>query len=166
MSDRDVIVGESSVKYSGVFDMPLLYRRIQEWLTRMRFSAPKEVKYVERIKPFGKVIDFVWKTSKKELDDYVKLEMEIKFLIIGLQEVEVDSPNGKLKLNKGEVQINFSSAMVRNDKGDWADDSMFRKIYERYIIADNIERLKIDLYKNTEAVVDETKNFLALYRFR
>ena len=166
MPDRDTIVGESSVKYNGVFDMPLLCRRINEWLLRARFGPPKEIKYVERVKPFGKVIDFVWKTSKKDLDDYIKMEMEIKFLIVGLTEVEVDSPNGKLKLNKADIIITFSSGLIRNDKKEWADKSLIRRIYEKYIIKDVIERLKINLYKDTEMIVDETKNFLALYRFR
>ena len=166
MSERDTIVGGSEVKYNGVFDMPLLYRRINEWLLRARFAPFKEVKYVERVKPFGKIIDFTWKTSKKDLDEYVLLEMEIKFLLVGLTEVEVDSQNGKLKLNKADLQITFSSWMMRNNKKDWDDKSLFKRIYERYIIRDVLERLKISLYKDTETIVDETKNFLALYRFK
>ncbi len=163
---REPIIGESSVKYNGVFDMPLLYKKLHGWILREGFKLPKEVKYVERIKPFGKIIDFTWKTSKEELDGYVVMELEVKFLLIGLTEVELDRPSGKIKLNKADASFSFSATLVRNPGNKaWSDGSVMAKVYDRYIIADQLDKFRIDLYKKTEKLVDETKTFLALYRF-
>ena len=165
MVDKDPIIKEAKIKYSGVFDLELLYKKIQEWAKRLKFDEIKEVKYVERVKPFGKVIDFVWKTSKEELDGYIGMELEIKFLIAGLTDIELDRPSGKIKLNKGSLEVAFSSTLVRNAKKGWGNKSLIKKLYERFIIPEQIENFKIGLYKDTEDMINETKNFLALYQF-
>ena len=71
-------------------------------------------------------------------------------------------------LQSSVLEVEFNSTVVRNAKKDagWNDKSLLRKLYERYIINDNIENYKIVLYKDTEKIMDETKNFLALYRFK
>ena len=166
MPEKDVIIAESKVKYIGVFDLLLLYKKLQRWIKERRFAEVKEVKYVERIKPFGKILDLVWETSRSEVGEYLSLELEVKILAVGINDVEVDTPSGKLKLNKAELEITFSSALVRNNKKEWADTSLLKRIYEKYIIVNQIEHFKIELYKDTEKLVDETKNFLALYRFK
>ena len=57
MAERDPIISGAKVKYTGAFDAQLLYRKMQEWVKRAKFPLPKEVRYVERVKPFGKIID-------------------------------------------------------------------------------------------------------------
>ena len=166
MPDKDPIIKEGKVKYSGPFDLELLYKKLQEWIRRARFKPPQEKRYVERVKPFGKIVDIAWETSKAQLDEYLKMELEVRFLIVGLSDIEVDQGGKKVKLQKADLEITFSSALVRNAKSEWTDKSVMRKLYERYIIPDKVEYYKIELYKDTEKVMDETKNFLALYRFR
>lgn len=166
MPDRDVIVKEGKVKYTGPFDLELLYRKLQEWIKRARFKAPREKRYVERVKPFGKIVDISWDASKEQLDGYLRMELEVKFLIVGLGDIEVDQGGRKIKLQKGDLEITFSSTLVRNAKGEWPDKSVMRRLYERYVVPEKVEFYKIELYKDTEKVMDETKNFLALYRFR
>ena len=168
MADFDPIIKDSHVKYSGVFDAQLLYKKMDEWVKRAKFGKIREVKYVERVKPFGKIIDFSWECNKSELGGYIGIELKIKFLIVGLTEVEVDQGGSKLKLNKADLDVTFSSELIRNaDKNaGWNDKSVLRKLYERFIVKNQIEHFKIGLYKDTEKIIDETKNFLALYRFR
>ncbi|HZX12449.1 MAG TPA: hypothetical protein VFE88_03250 [Candidatus Nanoarchaeia archaeon] len=168
MAEADPIIKEARIKYSGAFDLLLLYKKLEAWIKRQRFKSVKEVRYAERVKPLGKVVDITWMASKSEVDEYLRMELEVKFLIVGLNEVELDRPSGKIKLNKGDLELTFSSSLVRNGKNppDWSDQSLFRRVYEKFIIADQIEKFKIELYKDTEKVMDETKGFLALYRFK
>lgn len=163
MSETDVVIDSAKVKYSGEFDMSLLYKNLQDWIKRAKFGSVREVKYVERVKPFGKIIDIVWETSKKALDGYLKQELSVEILIVGLSDVEIMRDGKKLKVNKADLDITFSSSLVRNASERWGDKSFMKRIYETHIISDLIEAHKIELYQDTEQVISETKGFLALY---
>ena len=91
--------------------------------------------------------------------------MKIKFFVNGLNEVEVDRDGKKIKLDNCEINIEFDSSVIRNSNKKWDEDGLMFKIYERYIIKDKIEQFKIELYKDTNNIIDKAKNFLNLYRF-
>ncbi len=166
MADKDPILDGVKVRYTGVFDATLLYKRLAEWIKKEKFKEPKEVRYVERVKPIGKIIDIVWTSSREELDGYILMELDLKIFIVGMNDVELDRPNGKLKLNKADLEISFTATLIRNAKNEWNDKSLFKRFYEKYFIAQSIESFKIKLYRDTEKIIDETKNFLALYSFK
>src|SRR3989338_4750674 len=165
MSETDTINPGATVKYTGVFDLSLLYKRLNGWILREKWKGVKEKRYVERIKPFGKIMDIEWQCPRPELDGYLEINLSVKFLLIGINEVEIDRPSGKIKLHKGDLEIQFATSFVRNAKNEWSDKSLAKKIYEKFLIGPQIENYKIEAYKNTEKIIDETKNFIALYRF-
>ncbi len=168
MSKEDVIIKEIKIKYKGIFDLSLLYKKLREWLMDTGFSDPiedGEKKYGERIKPNGKQIEIVWETSKKA-EDYFKLKIDIRFFINGLTEAEVEREGKKIKLDNCELEMVFVSTLIRDADNKWEHDHPFMfKLYEKYIIKHKIEEFKIELYKATNRYVDEVKNFLNLYRF-
>ena len=93
--------------------------------------------------------------DKKEEVGYFSLNIDIKFFVNNLNEVEVDRDGKKLKLDNCDIEIEFNSKLVRNDSGDWDENGLMFKIYERYIIKDKIEQFKIELYKDTTKLMDE-----------
>lgn len=167
MTKEDTII-DTKVKYKGVFDLELLYIKLREWLLREDFSDPVkagEKKYSEKVKPFGKLLEIVWESSKDEESGYFKTVIKISFYVTGLNEVEVERNGKTIKLDKGEIDIKITSNLKRNAKNDWNENSLFFKVYERYIIKDKIEDHKIKCYKDTTDLVEETKNFLNMYSF-
>jgi len=50
-------------------------------------------------------------------------------------------------------------------KGDYEDNSVWNSLYKRYFIKKEIEEAKIELYKTSMDLIEETKNFLNLYKF-
>lgn len=170
MPKEDSIIKGAKIKYKGNFDFKLFYKKIREWLMREKYSDPceeGEKKYSEKIKPSGKTIEVVWSSSKKEEADYFSLQIDIKFFINNLNEVEVEKESKKMKLDSGEIEVWIDSKLVRNaaKKNAWNENGLMFKIYERYIIKDKIEQFKIELYKDTNKIMDETKNFFNLYKF-
>lgn len=168
MAKEDSIIKGAKIKYKGTFDFKLLYKKLREWLMREKYADPCEVgekKYSEKIKPTGKQMEVVWSTSKKEEGGYFSLIMDIKLFVNNLNEVEVDKDGKKIKLDNCEIEMEFSSKLVRNPDGKWDENSFMFKAYERYIIADKIEQFKIDVYKDTNKLMDEVKSFLSLYRY-
>ncbi len=169
MPKEDSIISDSKIKYKGNFDLKLLYKKLREWLLREEYSDPcsdgGEKKYAERVKPGGKQVEIVWNTSKGEEGGYFSLQIKIEFFINNLNEIDADRNGRKIKLDSGEAEVKFSSILVRNADKKWNEKSLMFKIYERYIIRDKIEHFKIELYKDTNKLIDEVKNFFNLYRF-
>ena len=167
MPKEDGIIN-TKVMYKGVFDLELLYSKLRDWLLREGYSDPiedGEKKYSEKIKPNGKQIEIVWESSKGEEQGYFKTVIKIDFYVKGLNEVEVERDGKNIKLDNAEIDLNFSSSVIRNQDDSWNENGLFFKIYERYIIKDKIEHFKIECYKDTTDLIDEAKNFLNLYSF-
>jgi hypothetical protein len=167
MSKEETIVSSSKISYKGIFDLQELYNLMRGNLMMAGWDDPVEKgeeKYSEKVKPNGKMIEIVWKTSKEEEKGYFKLQMTIKFFIMGLNEVETEKDGKKLKLDKGDIAIEVSSKIMENAKNAWEEHSLMFKIYEKYFIKERIEEVKIQLYQETNKLVDTTKTFLNLYR--
>ena len=114
-----------------------------------------------------KIWKFVWTASKIE-EDYFGLLIKIQFFGINIEDVEVTNDEGKkLKLNNGEIEIKFTSVLtldINSRFGKGPNISIQQKFYEKYIILDNIEKQKIELYEKTMDIIYLTKNYLNLYR--
>ncbi len=165
MPKEENIFRDSKVKYRGIFDVSLLYKKLREWYMREGYDDPKEIKYVEKIKPEGKQIEIAWETDKIEEAGYFKLVQEIKFYVTRLSEIDVERDGQKIKLDKCDIELAFSSKVVANADEKWKEYSFMFKMYERYIIKYRLEELKIDVYKDTSKIMEEVKNFLNLYKF-
>src|SRR3989338_4199173 len=134
MPKEDTIFDNTKIKYSGNFDYKEIYKKLYVWITQQGYSKPYEKKYWEKVKPDGKLAEFVWETTKTK-DDYFKFTIEIK----------------------------FNATLTRNFKATWKNENgLMFKIYEKYIIPDKIEEMKIDLYQDTNKLIEETKNYFNL----
>ena len=168
MPKEDSIIRDAKIKYKGIFDFKLLYKNLRDWLMAEGYSDPcegGEKKYCEKIKPAGKQIEVVWKSSKSEEVGYFNLKLDVNFFINALNEVEVERDGKKIKLDNCEIEMAFSSSLERNASKIWDENGLMFKIYEKYIIPYKIEQFKIELYKDTNNLMDEVKNFFNIYRF-
>ena len=165
MPKEDTIFDNTKIKYSGNFDYKEIYKKLYVWITQQGYSKPYEKKYWEKVKPDGKLAEFVWETTKTK-DDYFKLTIEIQFTFDGLKEGEAEYKGKKIKLDNGRAEIKFNATLTRNFKATWKNENgLMFKIYEKYIIPDKIEEMKIDLYQDTNKLIEETKNYFNLFKF-
>ena len=160
-----MIFNESKIKYRGLADAALFYQKLRDFLLDIRYSEPKEEKYVEKIKPTGKTIEVVWETSKSAQAGYFKIKIAIKMYITNLNEVETEMNGKKIKLDNADFEFKISSSLLRNADNKWDEHSMMFKIYERYIINHLIEANKIETYQDTVKIMDMIKEFFNLYKF-
>jgi len=165
MAKEDVIFSRSKLRYNGSFDLTNIYKKLRMWIIQQGYSDPEEEKYVEKIKPEGKTIEFVWKTTKDKEGGYFCLAIKIEFFYKFIKDKEETYKGKKIKLDNGEAELFISSTLVRNASGKWNEHGLMFKIYEKYIIADKIEDYKIELYKDTNSLMEEIKNYLNLYKF-
>ncbi len=163
---KEESIVDTKIKYRGVFDLEVLYNKLRDWLMNEGYSDPVtdgEKKYAEKVKPNGKQLEIIWESSKEEEGGFFLIKIKITFYVIGLNEVEAEKNGKNIKLDRGEVEIKFSSSVTINAKKKWDDYSFFYKIYKNYIIKDRTEEIKIKCYKDTNDLISEAKNFLKLY---
>jgi len=162
------LIDGAKIKWKGSFDFAVLYRKLKDWLNAESYPDPTEDFYGERIKPTGKKnIEIVWSASKDE-EDYFKHQVKVVFYGTDISDKEVVKDGKKLELKDGTIEMKISSTLIidANEKfGKGPNEPYKQKIYERYFVADNIEKNKIELYEKTLDLIEETKNFLNMYQF-
>ena len=165
MPKEDTIFDGTKIKYSGNFDYKEIYKKLYTWITQQGYSKPYEEKYWEKVKPDGKLVEFVWNTENIK-EDYFKFKITIQFTFDGLKEAEAEYKGKKIKLDNGRTEIKFSAKLERNFNRKWKNENgLMFQLYEKYIIPDKIEEAKIDLYQDTNKLIEETKNYFNLFKF-
>ncbi len=163
MAEKEVIVRDSKIKFTGTFDLDRAYMKLMQWM-EIEGYAFKEDSYLQRVSPDGKIIEVVF-SAKKEEAGYFLAELTVKIFAKRIQDAEGVVNGEKMKLDKGELELIFGSTLVWNSSGDKDvyPEGLKKKIYERFILQDKIEDMKIALYKDTVKFVEEMKAFLNLY---
>ncbi len=166
-ADVTTIVSGATLNWKGVFDLSDMYRQLKWWLEYEGFGDEsknfKEMKYVERIKPFGKQFEIRW-VGEKNISDYFAYQIEVTMLIFGVKDAEVNVQGKKVKIDKGEIDMKISSRLISNRSGKWKKDSFLKKLYNTFIVKDRIDGYKQDLYEKTYKFHEEVKNYLAFHK--
>lgn len=164
MAEKEAIFSDTKIKWVGIIDLSVFYKKLQEWLKIKKYST-LEKKYVERIKPNGKTIEIVWECTRKDVD-YFNFIINVEFNFIGVNDAEVERDGKRIKLSKVEAELKISSHILKDPKDNWKTKPYMRNLYETYIIKHKIEEAKIECYKNTSDFIEEIKNYFALYSLK
>lgn len=165
MAEKEAIFSSTEIKWVGVIDLSVFYKKLREWLIIKKYKDIAETKYVEKIKPNGKTIEIVWKCTRKDVD-YFNFVINIEFSFTGVSDAEVEKDGKRIKLSKVEAEVKISSEIIKDPKDDWKNKPYMRNLYEKYVIKHKIEEAKIECYKNTSDLIEELKNYFALYSLK
>lgn len=164
MAEKETIFS-SKVKYNGIFSFRDFYKFCYEWLTEETKLDPlTEEKYEEKIKGDTKEIIVEWK-GERELTDYFRFDMEIKFELKNLKEVEVVQEGVKVSTNDGSVKVSVKGILVRDYKGKFemsAFNKFLRSIYEKWVIASRIEEYEGKIAGDCDEFLNQAKAYLDL----
>jgi len=166
MAGKISVLESEKVTYDGVFDLGELYKHSHQWLTWRKFDV-SEKKYKEKMKPTGKEIEIDW-IAKREIDEYSSWEYDIKWKLRDINDVEVQKDSVKVKMQKGEVNLDISAYIVTDRQDFWTSKVQFafmKAFYEKYLYKGNIDRMKKELWKMGWDFYNEIKAFLHLYKY-
>ena len=161
MAEQEFLAKGAKLKWNGIFDMTNVYKKLKSWFDSKGYDF-KETQYLERIKANGKQLEIVWKATKKQ-SDYFMYTIEVLFLVIGLNKVEVEREGKKFPMEKGEVEIQFTAYLTKDYKDKWKDSQFKKNLYERFIVKDRILGYKGDIYEDVYSLMSEAKTMLELY---
>ena len=164
MAEKETVFS-STIKYAGIFSFADFYNFCYEWVKEETgMSLLSETKYEEKLKGDTKEIIVEWE-GKKELTDFFRFDIEVKFEIKNLKNIEVTQEGRKVKTNEGSVKLNTKGILVRDYKGKFemsAFNKFLRSIYEKWVIPARIEEYKDKIAGACDTFLNQAKSYLDL----
>lgn len=163
---KDYLYQDFKLKSATIFDLDTLYKILFRWFELHGYNF-YEKEYQDIDEPGGKHIEIFWYTEK-EIDAYVKFVIEINYLVLGLQKVEIEKGGMKIKTSKGTVEFRISSYLLKDYNDKFSRPPMgkgLRFVYDRIIARNRINKYEGELNKETAQLVDEIKAFLDIHKF-
>ena len=163
MPEKDTVFS-STIKYEGVFSFKDFYQFCHDWLKEEINLSISEELYEEKIKGETKDIIVKWVCDRK-LTDYFKFEMEVKFTIRNLSNIEVVQEGMKIKTNKGQSKVKVQGILIRDYDGKFettAHKKFLRSIYEKWVIPSRIEEMKDKIVGGCDEFLNQAKAYLDL----
>ncbi|MEK6908758.1 MAG: hypothetical protein AABX23_01765 [Nanoarchaeota archaeon] len=163
MAEKDVILKEK-IKYSGYGKFSDIYSYAHDWMKQEGFGIVEE-QYTEKVKGSSKDVEVVWKASK-QVTDYFKMEIDLKWRILGMEDVEVEIDGKKKKMNKFmELGIELKGSLIKDYKNEWnksATTKFFKEIYNKFVIPSRTDQMKDGVEKVVQDFKEEMKALLEL----
>jgi hypothetical protein len=160
MAEKDILIREKA-EYTGVFDYSEAYSYFFEWFKDDKYLVVEE-KHNEKVKGDGKELTIEWK-ARRELTDYFLSQIDIKFEVKKMVDVEVEIEGKKKKMNKGYIKVELKGILVRDPKSIWETTPFYkflRDVYNKYIIAGRVDQMEDRIKEDTIAFKEAFKSFL------
>lgn len=146
------------VRHKGYLDLKEFYTWFQRWFEFKGYFHPNfETFYEERNLPKGKEMHIRW-VGKKKATPYFTYVIEVIWLLVGINEVEIPMGDKKRKIEQGDFELRLGAYLEK--KGP---KGMLRKIYEYFMIRKIILQHRDKLYDTFYSMHDEVKSYFDQY---
>jgi len=162
MSEKDTIYSEK-VKHEGIWHFKDTYKFLFNWFVDNGYNI-KEKKYSEKITAKGKEIEIDWE-AKKMISDYFRYVIKARWVILGMNPIEVQQNGKKIPTNKGEIEIKFDAILEKDYEHRWENNGFLkflRGVYNRYIIKGRIDDYEDRITEEVNEVIAQMKAWLVL----
>jgi hypothetical protein len=153
---------KQTIKKKGYWNYSDLYTFCFEWFKREGYDV-KEKEYTEKNSDFGKEIMLEWMATK-EVTDYYKFGIKVKWQILGMNSAEVERDGRKEKTNKGDLKIDVAVTLVKDYEQNWEKSpflKFMRGLYDNYInrttndvYEDRLESKALSFIRDVKAFLD------------
>jgi len=163
------------VKYKDIFDLKQFYDDLHEWLLEYGWGDPDEgggehweTCYGERLSKGGaREIWINWRVSKKAEGAPITYHMYFYFHCLGIMDTEVVKNGKKIKVNKGEVELNINGYLEKNYLKDLEKSPIikpFIKLFNNRVYQSTIDQRKKELYQEMYVMQNWIKQWFKLKR--
>jgi len=165
MAQRDLVIPSLKIKDRSIFSLDELYKLLIRWFELHAYELQEREYRDEDMGGGKKHLEINWYAERK-INDYFKFVIETAFLVVGLEEIEIEKAGVKRKSNKGEVEIKIKAYLLKDYDNKWESGAMYllRGFYEKYLIRASIVELEKEIGEEVYKYVDEIKAFLNLHR--
>ncbi|HTZ41673.1 MAG TPA: hypothetical protein VMC07_00495 [Candidatus Omnitrophota bacterium] len=164
MAEEETVFS-SRVRYNGIFSFKDFYEFCYTWLRNdTNLTTFSEDKYSEKLAGEAKNIDVEW-TGHRDITDYFRIRMKVKFVIKGMTQVKVKKGGAEVDSNKGDIEVQVKGMLVKdyNSKFEMSAFKKFlRAFYEKYIILSVVKEFKGRIVQECDEFLTQAKAFLDL----
>jgi len=163
IGEKDTVFS-SNIKYKGIFSFPDFYQFCYDWLKEETGLEIAENKYEEKLDGEAKEIVVEW-FGKKKLTDYFRFDIDVKFRIQRLTNIEINQGGTKIKTNQGTVKMAVKGILVRDYEGKFersAFNKFMRSIYEKWVITTRINEFEDKIAEDSDEFLSQVKAYLDL----
>ncbi len=164
------------VKYKDVFDLKAFYESVHEWLGQNGWGTIEEGEvdhfetfYGERIGREGmKEIWIQWRTKKEAEGAPFTYYLNFDYHVLGMTSIEVVKEGMKMKVNKGELDLNIN-AFIEEKYTQKLSDNIFLKyfftLFRQRVYRKELEQRKKELYQEVYILQNFIKQWFKLKRY-
>ncbi len=153
----ETVVGDKSfygsvIEKKGKIDLKKFYKELIGWFSDHKYYFV-EKSLTNVVKSTGKNQRFEWDATKK-VDSYFKFHIEVEVLISDLMD-----DNAKVIVRfKGYLEKDWRNAFKKI--GNLGEP--LRRVYEKHVIMDKVDKMEGKVWKETNSLIDEAKKILEL----
>ncbi len=170
-------VGTLRVKFKDVFGLKDFYEFLHEWLLEHEWHDDEEgvgsdhweTYHFERIAAGNvKEIYLQWRVAKQAKDGKFKYYLDLNWHCIGFTLAEVVKDGHKLKIDKGDMEIEIFPCLEKVYETYFDERPFlrpFKKLFSTRIYGEVVEYRKKELYQETYALQNAIKQWLKMERY-
>ena len=162
--EKDTILKEQ-FRLKGITVFEDFYEYAYNWLKDEDYLIT-EKKYEEKAQPGeAKEIRITWEAYKK-ITDYFRIDLEIKWQVLNMREIEVEIDGRKKKMQKfSELKMDVKGILEKDYSSKWGPsgfNKFLREIYNKYIIPARTEEIEHKVREIVQNFKDEMKAYLEI----
>lgn len=158
-TEKISVVKEFRVRHVGILDLKYFYRDVKRWMDHNGYDKPfnEDVYDVQEFPDGAQTINLFWSAIKTKTK-YFHYQITIKWILVGVKQVEIEYDGKKSKRFKGDFDMKIGSSIIKKGpKGD------MRRIWERFVNPQRLDDHILDLYKKTNDLREFMKDYFELY---
>ncbi|MFH0751980.1 MAG: hypothetical protein V1914_00080 [archaeon] len=164
LEEKSKIIDGYKLKSKGVFNFEELYTEMAKWFKHYDYNW-KEIEYKKIDNQDNtQTVEIRWECPK-EIDNYVSILTEIFLKATDLSNVEVTVGNEKKMMNKGSVELKFTTTMIKNIN-IWTNKPFGKAaglIYDKILIKDRLTYYEDEIFNESQKLIAEIKEYLQIY---
>lgn len=171
------------VKFKDIFHLKEFYKAMHEWMLEYNWSSTEtdgleiedddrfETLYLERTGLSGdREMWWWWRVQKVPTSNsYYKYHIDVDSHILYIVDTEVMREGKKLKVHKGEIEVNIWAYLQFDYKGEWSKHpvlKMFNQVFPKRIFKKELyETHKLELYREAYVFQAYIKKWFKLKSF-
>lgn len=151
-------VGDKTVEYTGYFDFGRLYQLLFDLFSSRDYEIYEKLYMKDEV---DGIVRIKWDCFKA-IDNYTKYDFSMEIMYVGYGEGEVQRGGRRMKMEKGDIEINLTATLVTDYKGAWKENfilSNLKGFYERYIYQGTLDAFSDELEDDLWDMVAELKSY-------
>lgn len=167
MPERQIVVDNERLSYSGIFDIKEIMKIIKDWAKDKAYFMI-ESSHTESVKEDGKYADIKLEPFKK-LTDYAKSKVKIRITVDQAKDRVVDIDGKKVKMYEGRVGFLFDGILETDYEARWEGKPVFyflRTIFEKYVYAPFISKFEQTVKNDVDFLKTQLKSYLNMQKLK